>query len=136
MVTVAKKKSAPRTPSKVAPKPSVKRTHSVAPKPQKAPTTQAALPKAPANEAGTGKADKKKTKSEKIKVVRDSFTIPKTEYAQIAVLKKRALSLGLDTKKSELIRAGLALLTSSSDAALRKALGNVPTLKTGRPGKA
>lgn len=79
--------------------------------------------------------DKKKEKPEKVKVVRDSFTIPKAEYAQIAAMKKRAMALGMEVKKSELIRAGLALLATTSDAALRKALGNVPTLKTGRPGK-
>lgn len=82
------------------------------------------------------KTDKKKDKPEKVKVVRDSFTIPKTEYVQIATLKKRAMDLGLEVKKSELIRAGLLLLTAASDTALRKAVGNVPTLKTGRPGKA
>ena len=69
-------------------------------------------------------------------MVRDSFTIPKTEYAQIAEMKQRAMALGLEVKKSELIRAGLTLLKSISDTAFRKALGNVPTLKTGRPGKA
>jgi len=46
------------------------------------------------------------------------------------------MGLGLEIKKGELIRAGLALLSATSDAAFRKALGNVPTLKTGRPGKA
>lgn len=82
------------------------------------------------------KPGKKKGKTEKVKVVRDSFTIPKTEYAQIADMKQRATALGLEIKKSELIRAGLILLKSTSDAAFRKALGNVPTLKTGRPSKA
>lgn len=82
------------------------------------------------------KVDKKKEKPEKVKVVRDSFTIPKTEYTQIAAMKKRAMDMGLEVKKSELIRAGLLLLSSASDAGFRKALGNVPTLKTGRPGKA
>ena len=86
--------------------------------------------------AAADKSAKKKDKPEKVKVVRDSFTIPKSEYAQIAVLKKRALGLGLEAKKSELIRAGLLLLSQAADAALSKALGNVPTLKTGRPGKA
>ena len=83
----------------------------------------------------TPSTDKKKDKTEKIKVVRDSFTIPKAEYAQIAAMKKRAVELGLETKKSELIRAGLLLLAATSDTTFRKALGNVPTLKTGRPGK-
>lgn len=82
------------------------------------------------------KVDKKKTKPEKVKVVRDSYTIPKAEYVQIAALKKRALDLGSEVKKSELLRAGLLLLVSASDAGFRKAISQVPTLKTGRPGKA
>ena len=101
----------------------------VAPAPKTAPKPTPA-PVQPA------KASKKKDKPEKVKVVRDSFTIPKTEYAQIAEMKQRAMALGLEVKKSELIRAGLALLQSTSDVAFREALGNVPTLKTGRPGKA
>ncbi len=86
--------------------------------------------------AATGKAEKKKDKPEKIKVVRDSFTIPKTEFTQIATLKKRAMALGQEVKKSELIRAGLLLLGHQKDVALLKALAAVPTLKTGRPVKA
>ena len=81
------------------------------------------------------KTERKKTKADKPKVVRDSFTIPKTEYAQLAELKKRGVKLGLEVKKSELLRAGLLLLSASSDAAFRKAMAQVPTLKTGRPGK-
>ena len=99
-------------------------------------------PRAPVKQAAptpvaeqVAKPGKKKGKTEKVKVVRDSFTIPKTEYAQIADMKQRATALGLEIKKSELIRAGLILLKSTSDAAFRKALGNVPTLKTGRPSK-
>jgi len=83
----------------------------------------------------SAKADKKKAKPEKVKVVRDSFTIPKNEYAQIAALKKRAIDFGVEVKKSELIRAGLMLLIATTDSALRKVLAQVPTLKTGRPGK-
>ena len=92
-----------------------------------------AKPAAP--HAAADNSQRKKDKPGKLKVVRDSFTIPKTEYTQIADLKKRALALGLETRKSELIRAGLLLLTHSSDLALRKVLGKIPTLKTGRPGK-
>jgi len=74
-------------------------------------------------------------KDKKVKVVRDSFTIPKNEFAQLGEMKKKALALGLEIKKSELIRAGLMLLNSATDAAFKKALVAVPTLKTGRPGK-
>ena len=74
-------------------------------------------------------------KDKKFKVVRDSFTIPKNEFSQLGEMKKKALSLGLDIKKSELLRAGLMLLNAASDTAFKKALAAVPTLKTGRPGK-
>ena len=107
----------------------------VAKKVSNAPVTAPVPSPAKAAKPVTVKTDKKKDKPEKVKVVRDSFTIPKTEYAQIAAMKKRAMDLGLEAKKSELIRAGLALLGNTTDAAFRKALGNVPTLKTGRPGK-
>ena len=121
--------AAPRVKSGTPSAKPVRKTPAVA---AQAPKT--ATPTSPAAPVSS-KTDKKKVKVEKVKVVRDSFTIPKTEYAQIASLKKRALDLGLEVKKSELLRAGLLLLTGSSDAALRKALGSVPTLKTGRPQK-
>ncbi|MEI7429826.1 MAG: hypothetical protein WCL27_05165 [Betaproteobacteria bacterium] len=69
----------------------------------------------------------------KSKLVRDSFTFPAEEYAQIGLLKQRTLKAGQEVKKSELIRAGLALLSASSDAALLKALTKIDKLKTGRP---
>ena len=78
-------------------------------------------------------ADKSKTPVKKAKLVRDSFTIPKTEYAAIDTLKNRAVALGTSIKKSELLRAGLMALQALSDAAYKRALGAVPALKTGRP---
>ena len=75
----------------------------------------------------------KAEKPKKIKVVRDSFTIPKPEFEKIDALKKRALALGVSVKKSELLRAGLLVLSGMSDAALKAAVANVPVLKTGRP---
>ena len=83
----------------------------------------------------TVKALAKPAKEKKIKVVRDSFTIPKTELLQVGEMKKRALTLGVAVKKSELIRAGLSALASLNDAAFKKALASVPTIKTGRPAK-
>ncbi|MFM7001457.1 MAG: hypothetical protein ACKOXU_10420 [Limnohabitans sp.] len=86
--------------------------------------------------ADTSQSAKSKTvKAKKVKVVRDSFTIPKTEFTQIAEMKKRAMTLGVEIKKSELIRAGLQLISGLPDAAFKKALAGVPTLKTGRPAK-
>ena len=72
-------------------------------------------------------------KDKKSKLVRDSFTIPKQEYAAIDALKARALAQGVAIKKSELLRAGLMALNAMSDAKLKAALAQVPTLKTGRP---
>ena len=74
-----------------------------------------------------------KSSSKKPKLVRDSFTIPKNEYAAIDALKSRAIALGTSVKKSELLRAGLMALQGLSDAAYKAALSAVPTLKTGRP---
>jgi hypothetical protein len=67
------------------------------------------------------------------KLVRDSFTIPKLEYAALNELKLRAARLGRPTKKSELLRAGVAALRDMADAHLLAALAVVPTLKPGRP---
>lgn len=76
-----------------------------------------------------------KPKTPKVKMERDSFTMPKDEYAQIATLKKRLEGLGKPVKKSELLRAGLKLLSGLNDTALKAALVTVPTIKTGRPKK-
>ncbi len=127
--TPARKKSPPATAGKRTAAPvKVSRAAKKAAAPAPAPTPKTVT-------ASPAKTSKKKDKPEKVKVVRDSFTIPKAEYVQIANMKKRAMDLGLEVKKSELLRAGLALLSATSDTAFRKALGNVPTLKTGRPGK-
>ncbi|HMN92949.1 MAG TPA: hypothetical protein PKC60_06940 [Hydrogenophaga sp.] len=74
------------------------------------------------------KADRKKPK-----LVRDSFTIPKGEYAAIDLLKTRAVALGTSVKKSELLRAGLLALQGMNDAGFKQAIAAVPQLKTGRP---
>jgi outer membrane biosynthesis protein TonB len=71
--------------------------------------------------------------NKKPKLVRDSFTIPKAEFAAIETLKTRAIALGTSVKKSELLRAGLMALQGLNDAAFKAALSAVPTLKTGRP---
>ncbi len=65
--------------------------------------------------------------------MRDSFTIPKSEYAVLEGLKLRAAGLTRPAKKSELLRAGIAVLSGMSDRAFLAALSGVPSLKTGRP---
>jgi len=69
----------------------------------------------------------------KHKLVRDSFTIPKSEYTVLEGLKLRATKLSRPIKKSELLRAGISALHAMSDKAFLTALNGVPSLKTGRP---
>jgi hypothetical protein len=82
----------------------------------------------------------KKNKSEekveaKIKIVRDSFTMPQTDYAIIAELKQKALKAGEHIKKSELLRAGLHELSKLNSAQLKKTVSGLEKIKTGRPKK-
>jgi len=74
-------------------------------------------------------------KAKKSKIVRDSFTIPKDEYQAIHALKMRSAKIGLPAKKSELLRAGIKVLTLLSDSAFEKAIAQIPLIKTGRPQK-
>lgn len=87
-----------------------------------------------ATKAAPSVADKEKDmKAKKPKLVRDSFTIPKDEYAVIETLKERTARLSTPAKKSELLRAGLKVLSQLDDATLQKAMQSIPAIKTGRP---
>lgn len=114
------------TPVKPATKPAIAKP---------APTSSAAKTAAPkkAEKVKTTKPAKEKTP--KLKMERDSFTMPKAEYAQFHVLKERLNKLAQPAKKSELLRAGIMQLSAMTDAALKAALAKVPAIKTGRPKK-
>ena len=75
----------------------------------------------------------KDPKPRKPKLVRDSFTFPQADYALFAALKKRALHAGSEVKKSELLRAGLAMLAALPAGELIAAIARVERIKTGRP---
>ena len=75
----------------------------------------------------------KPDKPRKPKLVRDSFTIPKTEYTVLEDLKQRAAKAGTLAKKSEILRAGIKALSAMDDASFRTAMNAVPAIKTGRP---
>lgn len=82
------------------------------------------------------KKHKKEKKSEsKVKVVRDSFTMPQADYNLIAALKQKALQSGLHVKKSELLRASLQALSKLTVPQLKRALSGLEKIKTGRPKK-
>ncbi|MGF6595805.1 hypothetical protein P3T23_000512 [Paraburkholderia sp. GAS448] len=80
-------------------------------------------------------AEEKSKRVKKEKVVRDSFTMPKSDYAKIAALKEKCLEAGVSVKKSELLRAGLLLLESAPSKRLLAAVSAVETVKTGRPAR-
>jgi hypothetical protein len=109
-------------------------TPTTATKPLKAVTAPKSKTK-PLTEAITQVANEKVVKAKKPKQVRDSFTLPKTEYAVLGELKERAAQLTHSVKKSELLRAGIKALAAMTDANFLSALKAVPAIKTGRPKK-
>jgi hypothetical protein len=119
-------KAAVKPAAKPAAKPVAKASTPAAKKPAAVPAAKTPAKAVVAND---------KPKTPKVKMERDSFTMPKDEYAQIAALKKRLEGQGKPVKKSELLRAGLKLLSTLNDTALKAALDTVPTIKTGRPKK-
>jgi hypothetical protein len=65
----------------------------------------------------------------KLKLVRDSFTLPKVEYGVIDILKTRAARLARPAKKSEIVRAGLKALIAMSDADFLACVSSLPAAK-------
>ena len=80
-------------------------------------------------------AAKKPKKEHKLKVVRDSFTMPQSDYEKIGEFKELCLKSGMHVKKSELLRAGLHALGKLSIAQLKTALSELEKIETGRPKK-
>lgn len=83
--------------------------------------------------AKSGSVAESSSPKQKIKLVRDSFTIPKNEYIALSDLKLRSIRMSRPAKKSEVLRAGIAALSKMSDPAFLEALEAIPSLKTGRP---
>ena len=75
----------------------------------------------------------KKSKIVKAKVIRDSFSFPEQDYLKISELKKTCLAEGIHVKKSEILRAGLHLLTKLNLDELKIAVDQVEKIQTGRP---
>lgn len=114
------------------------------PKKKKKKTKAAEAAATPATKAGKpanggrdepAAAGEKAAKPKKPKLVRDSFTIPKNEFAVLDDLKLRAARLGRPAKKSEVLRAGIMALAAMGDAAFLASVTGVPAVKTGRPAK-
>lgn len=122
----AKSKPAASAKSAAKPKPaaakSAKPSKTVKPaKPEKAARPAPAKPVLPAEAP------------KRVKLVRDSFTMPREDFDLIAQLKARALRFQRPTKKSELLRAGLQVLAALPEKQLQAALEALRPLKAGRP---
>ncbi|WP_026035607.1 hypothetical protein [Cupriavidus sp. BIS7] len=81
------------------------------------------------------KPPKKASAPKPEKVVRDRFTMPKSDYRKLAELKERCLAAGVHIKKSEILRAGLLVLTRKGPKQLVAAVTKVEAVKAGRPPK-
>jgi hypothetical protein len=81
----------------------------------------AAKPATAAKQTPAGQADKK-DKVKKVKMIRDSYSMPESDYTSLIALKKQCLAGGVAVKKSELLRAGLQSLAKLSNAALLAAV--------------
>lgn len=112
-----------KAPAKAAPQSTASAAATTASKKSKQPATVAI----PATEE----------KVQKIKLVRDSFTIPENEYQAIGEIKKACLALGVDVKRTEVIRAGLLALQQMPIGEIADYISKkLPKPKTGRPKKA
>lgn len=120
-------KPAAEAPAK-ATRPAVKAAAKAAAKSLAAPAAKRAPRKAPAAPPPAREAD-----TARPVLVRDSFTMPEQEYAVLAEVKQACLRAGIDVKKSELLRIGVALLGQVDVAILKAVLAALPQLKTGRP---
>ena len=66
-----------------------------------------------------------KVRKEKVRKVKDRFSMPEHDFALIDKLKQRAQSQGRAAKKSELLRAGLQALNRLDEVELLAALNRL-----------
>jgi len=145
---VAKKAAAEKAPAKKAAAKKAPAKKAVAKKApaKKAAAKKASAKKAPAKKAAAKKSATKKPKVEavevaptqkpkKVKLVRDSFTMPGHEYQVLQDIKKAALKAGVELKKSDLLRIGVSMLKNFSVTQLDKARATLTKLRAGRPKK-
>lgn len=119
---------------KPAVKPTAKPT-AKAPTKTAAKTTNKAAPDIAIKKSIKAAKTEKKAKPKKIKQIRDSFTMPESEYSLIAAVKNRCIATGLAVKKSEVLRAAVINFSAQSDATISAALLALEAIKTGRPPK-
>lgn len=125
---------ATKTVNRPVARPAVRRKTARPAAPAAAPAVTRAKPVEPSKPLKAVKQAKaSKLPKVRTKPVRDSFTMPEADFALIATLKARTLSAKRETKKSELLRAGLHALAALDTVALVAALGALEPVKIGRP---
>ena len=87
-------------------------------------------PKATESVATAGKAKVKKDV-----LVRDSFTMPQSEYQVLSLVKKACLKAGIEIKKSELLRIAVVQLAGLSVAKIATLQKGLNKIQAGRPKK-
>lgn len=70
--------------------------------------------------------------SKKETIVRSNFTFLQSDLDLLNQTKRRCLLLGVETNKSELIRAGIDSLSTLTDEKLLNILARLPKPKVGR----
>src|SRR3569832_2952659 len=149
MSSVAAKKSKTSKPAAKAGKPAAAKK---AASPRKTAVSAAAAPaqgKQPARDAGVKPAakpavkpemkpasvekPKEKEKPKKEKVVRDSFTMPESEYRVLGEVKRACLKDGVDIFFCVLFRFGVVLFCLLCVLVLLLVLSALPPMKAGRP---
>jgi hypothetical protein len=73
------------------------------------------------------------TKPNKVKLVRDSFTLPEADHELIKKCKKSAITSGRETKKSEVVRAAIQSFSQLSLGDQLKIYNALQPIAVGRP---
>lgn len=130
-MATTKKKAAKKTPNK---KTSVKKTATI--------STTRKKPAAKVNKSNAAKKPATVKKTPIVKVakpqsaaVKARLTMLQDEFEQLSHLKSRLDIIGRPTKKSELIRAGIQVLATMTDAGLKSAVAKVPVIADNKPKK-
>lgn len=90
----------------------------------------ASKPKATESVTTAGKAKVKKDV-----LVRDSFTMPQSEYQVLSLVKKACLQAGIEIKKSELLRIAVVQLAGLSVTKIATLQKDLNKIQAGRPKK-
>ena len=134
---VAKPVATTRAAPKAAPGVAAKAAAQPAKAPPAVPDDETPPAKAVRAEGGKrAKAEKERhDKDRHGKVARDSFSMPASEHKRIKALRDALAQAGCEASKSEVLRAGVALLASRGLGEIINLVGELPKVPKGKRGK-